>query len=643
MILFFFMPIDQSYPNAKQGRIYLSEQDFYQAKTLFLEGEWSFVFGEYLDAEGFDAKPKKQYYELPDYWGRDTKDGAEVNGYASYRLQIRFEQPKERVSLTMPWIFGAYKIFANGEQILECGHLGTENKREIADLRTKTADIPVYGDSLDLIIHVSGYQSGLSGLYHSIAMGTAEDIERYNIVRVMQDAFCIGCFFMMGFYHMALFFLRKNDRSAFYFSLLCFFGLIRQGVISYGLLYSYLPPNNGRLAYDIYILSGSCLIAGFTAFIYYLFGEKYKAKKEIVYWSFALLLLRILGESFWEYNFSEPLFYLLYLQLSVGIAYLFYHIYLIHKNKEKYRVLFYYGVFFLLSPNIIDILADFGFVRSNTVFGNGAFLIFTFIETMILARIYTDFYYEKESLLLNMEERVAERTEELADANDRLVLLEKRKNEFIRNISHDLRTPMTAIRGYMELLMQDDTQKSEEHQIYIESAHVRTRQMEKLIQDLFFLTRMTEEGICVYKTPLSVSDFLNESEKNYRTIARQKNLHIIKEDAAQTVTIHVDRDLLLRIMDNLMQNALHYAKTTIILSAKIEEDHVRISVIDDGEGIEKEDLPHIFDRFFKKRKDGTGLGLYIVQELALAMGAKPFANSIPDYRTELGVRFPMER
>lgn len=627
------------YSGLSKGEIYISDEDFYNNREMFLTGDWEFYFGELTDSGGFNSKEQKNYYYLPDYWQRDWDDkSVQINGYGSYRVRITFETPKETVAINIPWIFGAYEAYVNGARVLSCGTVGKTPQSENADVRPQSVTIPLGSDEMELIIHVSGHISGLSGLLHPIAIGPDADLFGYTARQIAQDAMFIGCFLIMGFYHFAMFFLRKKDKASLSFALLCFAAMLRQGTISYGLLYAVMPENNGFLAYDIYILSNIWLITIFGVFTYYLFGEKYKIGNKYIIILVFISVIKTIVELIRQYNFSFAAFCISYVCFIMCTVYVLRVLHLMNKHKDKYRFLYTFGAVFLFLANGVDILVAFGFVNAGDSFGNTAFLIFAFIETVILARTYVDFTHENERLLSNMEALVSERTSELASANEQLRLMEQTKNELISNISHDLRTPITAIRGYMELLMEISEGDGEAYRDYVKSAHARTDQIEGLIKDLFLLTQLTGKNIPLDITVVDISEFLRGCHKSYKPIAGQKGLTIILKDKAQGIRVPADKGFLLRIMDNLMQNALYHAKSSIVISGRLEDEDIIFSVADDGAGIDKEALPHVFDRFYKRRKDGAGLGLCIVKELACALSGEVFADSIPNKRTEFCVK-----
>ena len=270
-------------------------------------------------------------------------------------------------------------------------------------------------------------------------------------------------------------------------------------------------------------------------------------------------------------------------------------------------------------------------------------------QSVALAYYYRSSFSQIEKSNERLEELAAKKTDELQESN-------KAAQALISNISHDLRTPMTAIRGYMELLMASPSLDGADME-YLEGACLRVAQMESLIDDLFLLTQLAEKKLTMRMHPMETEEFARIYQTQYRALTEEKGIRlIVRNDAARREAM-IDRDFLMRIMDNLMQNAIYYAESKIMIRIKEENDFIILSVADDGPGIDPEAIPLIFDRFYKKRTNGTGLGLSIVKELAEAMGGEVIARSLlalysntelrgkpgekDMYSVEIGVKLPV--
>ena len=266
-------------------------------------------------------------------------------------------------------------------------------------------------------------------------------------------------------------------------------------------------------------------------------------------------------------------------------------------------------------------------------------LLLISVQSIVLAHDYGEALTWHEDTNVLLERTVTERTEDLRKSHDAT-------RELVGNISHDLRTPMTAIHGYLELLMANDGIGGADRE-YLESASLRVNQMNKLIGDLFLLSRIMEQKLDIVISPLDTEEFLAVCRHQYQPMAEQKGIAMAVQNNAIGCEAGADWNFLVRIMDNLMQNALYYAASRIMIAAEKSGSNVVITVSDDGPGISEEIIPHIFDRFFKGRKDGSGLGLFIVKELTAAMNGSVSVVSNPEgagepreFRTVFTLKLP---
>ncbi len=214
-------------------------------------------------------------------------------------------------------------------------------------------------------------------------------------------------------------------------------------------------------------------------------------------------------------------------------------------------------------------------------------------------------------------------TRELAEtlnyASRELSRSDRLQKELIANISHDLRTPLTMIKGYTELMRDLPGENTPENmQVVIDE----TTRLSELVGDLLDISRI-QSG--TRKTEPEIFDLtaaLQETILRYDTFIRHKG-YKIQVDAGQTVHIYADRGMILQALYNLVNNAINYtgADLTVTVKQTVEAGRVRISVSDTGEGIEPDQMPLIWDRYYKVDKVhrramvGTGLGLSITKEI----------------------------
>ena len=190
-------------------------------------------------------------------------------------------------------------------------------------------------------------------------------------------------------------------------------------------------------------------------------------------------------------------------------------------------------------------------------------------------------------------------------------------------MAHDLRTPLTSIIGYLELLERNPSLEPELQSKYIEIAYGKSKRLEKLIQDLFGFTKLNYGKIAMHVTQLDIVKLLSQLlEESYPSFA-QKGLSYDLQSNVPAKTITADGTLLARLFDNLIGNAIKYGADgkRVLVQIRAEEEVVSVSVTNYGFVIPPEELPLIFNKFYRVEQSrssstgGTGLGLAIAKEI----------------------------
>lgn len=200
---------------------------------------------------------------------------------------------------------------------------------------------------------------------------------------------------------------------------------------------------------------------------------------------------------------------------------------------------------------------------------------------------------------------------------------ERTKNELITNIAHDLRTPLTSIIGYLELLSGDTKLAPEVRKKYISIAYVKTKRLEKLIEDLFGFTKLNYGKISMHVSRVDVVKLLSQLLEEFYPSFVDKNLSYELQSNVPAQTISADGNLLARLFDNLINNAIKYGADGKRILVKVHggEELVTIQVINYGYVIPEEELPLIFNKFYRVEQSrstntgGTGLGLAIAKNI----------------------------
>jgi signal transduction histidine kinase len=230
-----------------------------------------------------------------------------------------------------------------------------------------------------------------------------------------------------------------------------------------------------------------------------------------------------------------------------------------------------------------------------------------------------------------MAENLNKMAEDIRNLMDKEREAERTKNELITNVAHDLRTPLTSIIGYLELLSNKTAPLSDEmRQKYIDIAYSKAKRLEKLIEDLFGFTKLNYGKIAMHVTKVDIikllSQLLEESYPNFE----KRGLSYELQSNVPARMINADGNLLARLFDNLINNAIKYGAEGKRVTVRVhaEADTVQVSVANYGYVIPAEELPLIFDKFYRVEQSrstttgGTGLGLAIVKNIVDMHGGK---------------------
>lgn len=212
---------------------------------------------------------------------------------------------------------------------------------------------------------------------------------------------------------------------------------------------------------------------------------------------------------------------------------------------------------------------------------------------------------------------------------------EQARTEMIAGISHDLRTPLTAIRGMLKGLLDGVASGPEQRQKFLESAYRRTGDMDLLLNQLFYISKLETGNMPISLQDIEISGFLSNYVKGKRDFASTDDIEIQLDTKGILADVAIDPEQLQRILDNLFENSRKYGeKSPLLLQLTLKKtpNGVCICFRDNGVGLPEEKLPHIFEEFYRgdesrNKKEGSGLGLYIVKCLMEAMGGSVRAEN----------------
>lgn len=215
---------------------------------------------------------------------------------------------------------------------------------------------------------------------------------------------------------------------------------------------------------------------------------------------------------------------------------------------------------------------------------------------------------------------------QLLKANDALIHLNEEKDHFLGIAAHDLKSPLNSILGLLNLL-KSEAGLSSEQQEYVQFIEQSCISMKRLVNNLLDINKIEQGGFTLTKEKILIADILQEHHQAFKETASQKEITLRMEDFSNGTYLHTDHDVLTRILENLLSNALKFSpgQKEVVLRVSVSKALVRFEVSDQGPGIRPEELPRLFGKFQRlstrptSGESSSGLGLSIVKELVTLM------------------------
>lgn len=675
-----------AFNEAKRGEMFFFAWPYEGKRTAAaLDGEWEFYWNALLGPDDFRSSaatlPEPQMVTVPgpwtDYMLKDAGEPVPHEGYATFRLRVYLDETLTRDRQTLgiypKSIASSYRIWINGSHKGGNGIVGNDRSGEEPGSFPKTIYFEPQVGWNEIIIQISNFSQRNAGIWQSIEFGTAEAISWIRVARVAAQVFIVGIFFVMGLYYLFVYFNRRQELSALLFGLLCLSVGVRTIVLGESTALFLLPGLSWEWAVKTEYLSISM-----TALTLLLFVHR-EYPQESFSWAPRIGGAVLLGCMILVLALPARVYthYLTAFIWGVLLPVLLYAIYIYGLSairRRKGSLTNAVGFLFFTVFALNDMLFYSGFLATDDLLSIGLFA-FLLTQALNLSARFSRAMLETERLTAELQETnrslertVEERTFSLRESNDklqkayeRMAEMEQFRLRLLSNISHELKTPITSIKGFAKALR--DAVITSEAPKYANRIYERSLLLERLIYDLIELTKLETKQAQFHMMETSPITYFKELFVKYEWELLEKGIHsqIVlpqEQNADKRYIVLIDRIRIEQVLANLVSNAIRHTPSggTVSLVLRLEEPGEAadgsgcaiVTVKDTGTGIDPQMHRVIFERFGQAVQPpgaehrGTGLGLAICKEIVHYHEGKIWVESEPGAGSEFSFYLPMD-
>lgn len=258
-------------------------------------------------------------------------------------------------------------------------------------------------------------------------------------------------------------------------------------------------------------------------------------------------------------------------------------------------------------------------------------------------------FEEIQNFNITLQEKVDDATRKLRLTNEKLRQLDQTKDDFISMASHQLRTPLTSVKGYVSMVLDEDAGKvSPQQRKLLDQAFISSQRMVYLIADLLNVSRLKTGKFIIEAKPTNLAEVVESELEQLKETAKGRDLKLLFQRPKSFPTLNLDETKIRQVIMNFSDNAIYYtpAGGTITVALADKPESVELTVSDNGIGVPKSEQHHLFTKFYragnakKARPDGTGLGLFMAQKVIVAQGGAIIFHSEENKGSTFGFSFP---
>lgn len=289
--------------------------------------------------------------------------------------------------------------------------------------------------------------------------------------------------------------------------------------------------------------------------------------------------------------------------------------------------------------------------RAGSYAARDILVLTTIADELVIAIQNVLSVQEVRELNETLQQRIDDATKELRTSNAQLRRLDEAKDEFVSMASHQLRTPLTSVKGYIDMMLEGDAGEITPMQRqFLTEAFLSSDRMVHLINDFLNVSRLQTGKFVIDKRPVDLAKLVSQEIEGLRISAEGRELSFEYTAPTNLPKLLLDEGKIRQVVMNFADNALYYSKpnTKIIVSLRLEKDSVVCTVKDTGIGVPEEEQERLFTKFYrasnakKQRPDGTGVGLFLAKRVIVAHGGSVIFSSVEGKGSTFGFRLPLK-
>ncbi|KTE92887.1 regulator [Desulfitobacterium hafniense] len=620
-------------PKAVKGTLDLRDYDGVRNKTVKLSGEWEFYFGQLLTPEDFkNQEPSgKTIQNVPASWGSYQIEGEHLppQGSATYRLRILLPAEGGNFGIKITCISASARIFADDQLILECGSPGNSPETTVHKYYADTGYFQTDDGEVEILVQAADFSYVNSGILYEIHFGDQKSIAALRMYDSFLDISLISGMSFLALYFFGLGLQRKKSAEILFFALYCLVSSLQASVRSEALLNYALPALSYNTSLKILIISYTLCLYALIKFLYHAQegGSSRRANLIIDGITLFFILLDWFTDFYlWGYIYTVALvgqIYVLFLLIS-----------LLAKNTKGGSEGRYYLFSAVVSSliHLLTILANFILLWESNLF------LPVFQPIFVL------------SLALYMSEKYENSFKTIEKLSDRLVVLDKLKDDFLAKTSHELKTPLNGIINISQSLL--DGAGGSLSRAQAEDIRLITsigKRLSTLVYDILDYSKLKVMDIQLHIVCLDVHQVAESTVDIFRYLIKGRPITLENKIPPNQYLIMADENRLKQIFSNLLDNSLKYTELgSISLSCRQDGGFLWIQVSDTGIGIPADKLKDIFAPYEQlgeqsANQRGIGLGLTITQQLIELHGGQIVARSEPGQGTSFTFSIPLAK